>query len=147
MDSSVAKLKTPEECLRLERNALLRNRPDLANDARRRALELRAEKYGAKNDVEKECLEAIYAYERVLTQRNGRTTSASRTWPMVKKHGIIEAVERAVTRPDETVGYKALLEMGLEDYAFEAVILRHPEHFSVAAVERSRERINQVAKG
>jgi len=146
VDPAVAKLQTPEECLRFEKNALLKNRPDLAKDARRRAIELRAEKYGAKNDAERECLEAIYAYERVLTQRNGRTTRASRTWQMIKKHGIIEAVERAVNRPTETVGYTALLEMGLEDYAFEAVILRHPSHFTPETVEHSRERIKATAR-
>ncbi len=146
MDNLVAKLRTPEECLQFEKNALLRNRPDLAKDARRRAIELRAEKYGAKSDAERECLEAIYAYERVLTERNGRTTRASRTWQMIKRHGIIQAVERAVNRPVETVGYTALLEMGLEDYAFEAVILRHPEHFSKESVEHSRERIKTTAR-
>jgi len=143
VDPTVAKLKTPAECLRFEKNALDRSRPDLAQDARRRAIELRAENYGAKNDVEKECLEAIYAYERVLTQKHGRTITAARTWPMVKKYGIIEAVERVVLRPDETVGYTSLLEMGLQDYAFEAVVLRHPEHFSEAAVKQSQLRTSE----
>jgi hypothetical protein len=52
---------------------------------------------------------------------------------MIERHGIIEAVERAVNRSSETIGYKALLEMGLEEYAFEAVILRHPELFGEEA--------------
>ena len=34
-----------------------------------------------------------------------------------------------------------LAEMGLQDYAFEAVILRHPEVFSEKAIETSRERL------
>ena len=142
-DSAVAKLKTPEECLSFERNALLKNRPDLAKEARRRSIKLRADKYGAKTDTERECLEGVYAYERVLTDQNGRNTRASRTWQMIERHGIIPAVERAVNRPVETVGYTALVEKGLEDFAFEAVILRHPKHFSDEAITRSRERINQ----
>lgn len=140
-DRLVAKLVTPEECLSFEKNALLRNRPDLAKEARRRAIQLRAEKYGAKTDAERECLEAVYAYERVLTDKNGKNTRANRTWQMIERHGIIPAVERAVNRPTETVGYTALVEKGLEDFAFEAVILRHPQHFSHEAIARSRERV------
>jgi hypothetical protein len=32
--------------------------------------------------------------------------------------------------------------MGLESYAFEAVILRHQNSFSPSAVQRSQERVN-----
>ena len=60
---------------------------------------------------------------------------------MIKKHGILPAVERAVNRPAETSGYRVLLEMGLEDYAFEAVILRHPNSFSSETVEHARMRV------
>ncbi len=44
---------------------------------------------------------------------------------MIRRHGIIEAVEREVNREAETQVYPALVEMGLEKFAFEAVILRH----------------------
>lgn len=143
MDEKVAKLKTPEECKRFAKNALKRNRPDLAEEARKRAVELRAKAYGARTDVERECLEAVYAYEEVLTAKNERRTRASRTWKMIKTHGILGAVERAVNRGKETVGYTALLEMGLQDFAFEAVVVRHPELFSPEAVQRSKARIDE----
>jgi hypothetical protein len=35
--------------------------------------------------------------------------------------------------------------MGLEEYAFEAVILRHPEVFSEKAIQVSRERLSEWA--
>lgn len=140
-DERVAKLKTPEECAVFAKNVTERGRPDLALAARKRAVQLRAATYGATNEVELECLEAVYAYEEVLSARAGRRQIASRTWPMIKKYGVIGAVERVVKRKDETVGYTALLEMGLEDHAFEAVILRHPTFFSAEAITRSRERI------
>jgi len=141
MDERVARLKTPEECERFAKNAIERNRRDLADEARKRAVELRAMAYGAKSEAERECLEAIYAYEEVLTSRNGRRTHASRTWQMIKRHGILEAVERAVNRETETSGYAALLEMGLQDYAFEAVVMRYPALFSAETVEHSKRRI------
>lgn len=142
MDELIAKLKTPEECIVFEKNVTERGRPDLALAARKRAVELRAISYGATNDVERECLEAIYAYEQVLSAKNGKKTLASRTWQMIKRHGIIEAVERAVNRKDDPYGYTALVQMGLENYAFEAVILRHPSAFSPAAVQHSQTRVS-----
>jgi len=143
MDERVKKIKTPEECEVFAKNALERNRPDLASEAKRRAVELRAELYGAKSEAENEALQAIYAYEEVLTKKNGKRTKASRTWQMIKRHGIIETVERAVNRKTETQGYTALVEMGLEDFAFEAVILRHPDLFSDDAVAKSKERLSE----
>jgi hypothetical protein len=140
-DDRVSRLKNPEECAAFERNAVRLNEPELASSARRRAVELRALQHGAKTQAERECLEAVYAYEEVLSAKNGRTTRATRTWQMIDRRGIIGAVERAVNRPEETVGYTALKEKGLEQYAFEAVIIRHPSLFSADAIRRSEERV------
>lgn len=143
IEEKIARLPTITSCERFAKNAEERGRPDLAKAAHRRAVELGASSHGANSDAEKECLEAVYAYERILTERNGRTTRASRTWQMIKRHGILPAVERAVNRPHETAGYAALVEMGLEKFAFEAVILRYPESFSEKAVRSSKERLER----
>lgn len=143
MDERIARLKSAAECSSFATNAARQGRNDLVEAARRRAVELRAEEYGASTPVERECLEAVFAYEQVLSAKNGKNTRASRTWQMIERHGIITAVERAVDRNTETVGYTSLIEMGLGEFAFEAVILRHPEHFSDAAVTRSRERVTR----
>lgn len=143
MDERVAKLKTPAECECFAKNARERDRPDLADEARKRAVALRAEAYGTTSNAERQCLKAIYAYEEVLTARNGRKTKASRTWQMLKRYGILGAVERAVNRPEEAVGYTALLEMGLQEYAFEAVVVHYPDLFSSEAVQRSRARLDE----
>ena len=144
MDERVARLKSPEDCEKFARNAIRLGRKDLADQARRHAIDLRAAAYGGVSEVEKECLRAIYAYEEVLSRKNGRRTRASRTWQMIKRHGILTAAERAVNRPTETAGYHALVEMGLEDFAFGAIILRHPEMFSEEAVRRSEARLRQM---
>ena len=59
MDDKVAKQKTPEECERFAKNVLERGRPDLAEQARKRAIDLRAETHNATSDVERECLQAM----------------------------------------------------------------------------------------
>ncbi len=143
MDDRVKKLDTPKKCEIFAKNALLKDREDLAKQAKERAIQLKAEDYGAETLAEKEAIKAVYAYEEVLSANNGKKTRASRTWPMIQKYGIINAVERAVDRKAETKGYTALLEMGLEAYAFEAVILRYPELFSESAVEISRQRMKE----
>ncbi|MFZ1007227.1 MAG: hypothetical protein WAN65_10345 [Candidatus Sulfotelmatobacter sp.] len=146
MDPRISKLKTPKECETFEKNAQDLGKVDLAIDARKRAVVLRAQLYGAVSEAERECLEAVYAYEKVLSERSGKKTHASRTWQMIKRRGIIGAVESVVNRKVEATGFTALLEMGLEDYAFEAVVVRHPTLFTSEALERSRERLAQLRR-
>jgi len=146
MDDRINRLKTPEDCIKFANNASRLGRSDLALEAKKKEIELKAEAYGATSTAQVEAIAAVFAYEEVLTKRNGKPTKASRTWPMIERHGIIEAVERAVNRPTETIGYKALLEMGLQEYAFEAVILRHSELFSKATVSISKERMQSWIK-
>ena len=143
MDERVKKIKTPEKCEIFAKNAIEKGHDDLALEAKERSIQLKAEAYGADNQAEREAIEAVYAYEEVLTLKNNKKTRASRTWPMIKKHGILAAVERAVNREAETQGYKYLLEMGLQNYAFEAVILRHSDLFSDESVAISKKRISE----
>ena len=140
MDERVSRLKTPEECEQFALNVQGRF-PDLAREARRRAVELKGESHGEANAAERDALIAVYAYERVLSEKRGKKIRASRTWQMIDRHGIIEAVERAVKRDSDPSGYTALAEMGMQDLAFEAVVLRHPDVFSEEAVARSAERL------
>ncbi len=143
MDERVKKLKTPEECAVFAKNVTARGRPDLALEARKRAVQIRAERFGANSEVERECIEAVYAYEEVLSAKAGRRQTASRTWPMIKRHGVIEAVERVVKRKADAAGYTALVEMGLEQLAFEAVVLRHQSAFSPEAVTQAKRRMGE----
>ena len=145
MDDIIQKLKTPAECKQLEKNVISRD-PDLAQKARRRAVELRAITHGTTRAVELELLKALYAYEEVLTKRNNRTTRASRTWQMINRVGIIGAAEKAVNRNIEPAGYRVLVEMGLQDLTFEAVIVRFPEEFSKEAVTRAKARLEELSE-
>lgn len=141
-DPLVLRLKTPDECESFARN-VQKDHPELAKEARRRAVELRAAHYGAKSEAERDALAAIYAFEEVRSQQTGRRAYASRTWQSVKRHGLLPTVERLVSRKTETVGYTALADAGMEDFTFEAVVLRHPDAFSEEAVARAEARINE----
>jgi len=138
MDKIIQLLKTPEEC---EQIAGLFE--ELTKQARRRAIELRALSHGMKGRVETELLKVIYAYEAVLTEKNKRKTKANRTWQMVKRYGIIEAAERAVNRQYDPQGYTTLVEKGLEDLTFEAIITRFPKYFRKEVVETAIRRLEE----
>lgn len=135
-------LKTPQVC-----DELAEFFSELARHVRRRSIELRARSHNFNREVEIELVEAIYAYEELLTQRNGRRTRANRTWQMVARYGIIKAAERAVNRPTDALGYRLLVEMGLVDLTFEAVILRYPEAFDANVVELCRRRLAELDHG
>ena len=145
-DERIQHLNTPENCEKFAQNAARLGRPDLALEAKRRAVELRAEKPGAKTQAEKEALQAVYAYEAVQSKLKGRKFTANRTWQMIKRRGVIGAVEAAVNRAHETEGYRALAEMNMKDMAFEAIVLRYPELFSSETVDRAIERMAKWEK-
>lgn len=143
----IAQLPDVDSCERFARNAAERRRDDLCQLAYQRAIELGAKSHGETTIVERECLKAVYAYERVRTQKNGRTTRATRTWQMIDRHGILRAVERVVKRPQDATGYSTLVEMGMQELAFEAVVLRHPSSFSDETIKRSRQRLERLKSG
>jgi hypothetical protein len=145
VDDIIQKLKTPAECMQLEKNVISRN-PDLALKARRRVVELRAISHGSTRDVELELLKALYAYEEVLSAKNKKNTRASRTWQMIERNGIIGAAEKAVNRKIEPAGYKVLVNMGLQDLTFEAVIIRFPDEFNDEVVLRAKTRLKELSE-
>lgn len=145
MEDIISKLKTPAQCIQLAKNVIERN-PALAKEARRRAVELRAIAFGSTKEVELELLKALYAYEEVLTEKNKKTTRASRTWQMINKYGIIKAVERAVDRPIEPNGYKVLVKMGMQDLTFESVIVNYQNAFNPEVVMRAKERLKKLSE-
>jgi hypothetical protein len=144
MDYRVERLRTPAECEIFARNAEDRNHPDLVLEAQRKAIDLRASAHEAGSLVEAEGFAAVYAYEALLTRKNGKKTRATAIWQAIKRRGIIEAVQRAVSRPPDEVGSVTLRDLGLEDLAFEALVVRHEASFSDAAVRVSKARLAAI---
>ena len=140
MDPRVERLKTPQECEAFICNARARGEDLLVKEAHRRAVARRTDAYGPKSPLERECVEAIYAYEEVMSTRNGRRIPATRIWQNVRKLGPFTAIDKAVSRPENESTYAALVELGLEQLAFEAVVVGHPQEFSFDAVEQSKAR-------
>ena len=121
--------------------------PSRSRESRRRLLMERAASHEPATAAEKEAYEAVYAYEEANTQINGKTTRANRTWPLIREKGVIAAVEGIVTRKEGTPAYRILVEMGLEDMTFEAVVLRHKESFSAEAISACEHRLTETREG
>lgn len=132
---------TIQQCEQFAVNARVRGREDLAIEAEKKAIELAPNKLTDADNITRECIQAIHAYERSKTTST-RKFRASRTWQMFERHGAVGTIERSVTRSNPTMGYEALRDAGFEDYAFENIVLRHPEHFSQECRERAAERID-----
>ena len=140
-DPTVTRLKTPEDCEQYAKNVEAKH-PALAQQARRRAVDLRSQKYGAASEVEREALRCIYAFEEARSQQTGKRARASRTWQSVQRNGILPTVDRVVARRAATEGYSALIEAGMEDFTFEAVVLKYSESFSTEAVAQAQARLS-----
>ena len=145
MDKRVLRCKTHEECLIFAKNAIERGHPELAQQARVYSLQLRARSHNPQSDLEREGWEALYAYEDGLTKRNGKTTRANQTREMIDNHGMIGAIERAVNRPEDLIGFTLLESMGLYEYSFEHIVIRHADAFLPNTLERAKERTKTVA--
>ena len=141
MDYRVERLRTPAECQIFAINAIARKRPDLAMEAHRRAVDLQAATHETGSPVEAEAFAATYAYEALLTRKNGKKTRATKSWAVVKSHGIIEAIPQCVSRPQEPGSFAALRELGLESLAFESLVVRHEASFDDATVRVSKDRL------
>jgi hypothetical protein len=141
LDPRVLRLQTPDDCETFAANALARNLPDLALQARQRAVELRAASEGPNSDAERECLQAVFAYEETLYIKHGKRVKAAHTWKAFKSKGILKAVDNLVSLDRPTVGYEALQKAGLQEFAFEAVVLKYPKLFSKQAIEQSARRL------
>ncbi len=141
-DYRVERCKTPAECESFARN-VDKEFPDLAKAARRRAVELRAAEQGAKTQAELDALRAVCAFEEVRSQETGRKARANRTRQSFDRIGIVPTVEKIVARKTATEGFAALVEAGMDDFTFEAVVLRHQESFSPAAIEQATKRTNE----
>jgi hypothetical protein len=84
MDERILRLNSAKDCEQFAKNVEGKF-PDLAREARRRAIELRAADHKAESEAEREALQAVYAYEEVLSAKNRKKTRASRTWQMINR--------------------------------------------------------------
>jgi hypothetical protein len=86
--------------------------------------------------------EIIATYEALLSERNDRTTRATRTWQKVRNKGVKQAIIEWVTSKQERQGFIDLVEAGQGASTIEALVVTMPHEFDdyvvVAAYKRLR---------
>lgn len=133
MHELVERINDPKLCYVFARNATHRGRPELALEAYRRAVDLRAEQHETQTDAEFAAVRAIYAYEEALSYSKGKRTRATGTWQLVNRHGVLPAINKRLTSRNGDGVLPVLKELGMEDYSFEAVSEAFPQEMQQAA--------------
>ena len=131
MHELVSRIKEPELCYVFARNARRNGHPELAIQAYRHAVDLRAQQHAVSCRAEAAALRAIYAYEEALSYSRGKRTRATGTWQLVNRHGLLSAVRKRSRNGDEV--QPVLAELGMQDYSFSAVAAAFPEAFEAEA--------------
>ncbi len=133
MHELVERISDPELCYVFARNAKRQGHPELALQAYRRAVDLRAENYGVEDETELAAVKAIYAYEEAMSQMRGKRTRATGTWQMVRRIGLLPTLCKRVESNSQDDVENTLRALGMEDYSFAAVVRKFPEIASAAA--------------
>ncbi|MEP4148074.1 MAG: hypothetical protein ABJL54_12690 [Halioglobus sp.] len=133
MHELVERIKEPELCYVFAKNAVKRGHPELAQQVYRRAVDLRAEQYGAETEAEFAAVRAIFAYEECLGYAKGKRTRATGTWQMVNRDGLLAAIDKRLQSRNGEDVMSTLKELGMEDYSFEAVAEKHGQEIQQAA--------------
>ena len=133
MHELVERIRDPELCYVFARNATRRGHPELALEAYRRAVDLRAEQHETGSEAEHAAVRAIYAYEEALSYSRGKRTRATGTWQLVKRHGLLQTVHKRLNSRSGDDVQPVLKALRMEDYSFEAVGDAYPQDLQQAA--------------
>jgi hypothetical protein len=119
-----------------------RNLPEVYDAVFRRLCQL----VGSDNDdpsdpLVKDFYETLAAYEQLLTEKNGKTTSASRTRQKIANKGVYQSLIEWTRGKAETNGFKLLVEAGLPEYTGEYLVVRYAERFPADIVDLARDRL------
>ncbi len=121
MHELVLRIKKPELCYVFADNASQRGRDDLAKQAYRRAVDLRAEEHEGASEDERLALKAFYAYEEALSWGQRKRKRATGTWQMVGRIGILPTLQKRVASKQADDARETLKTLAMDDYSFEEV--------------------------
>ncbi len=115
---------------------------DVYNAVFRRFCEL----VGTENDdpsdpLVRDFYETLAAYEQLLTEKNGRTTAASRTRQKIDNKGVHQSLIEWTRGKAETNGFKLLVEKGLPEFTGEYLVVRYADRFPNDVVELALKRL------
>jgi hypothetical protein len=123
-------------------NAKRAKREDVYREAFRRLCEL--EGLDQNDPLHRDFYATLRAYEELLTEKNERTTKASRTRQKLARHGVIKCLEDWASDSKETQGFVLLVNNNMVELTGEYLVVKYADHFSPATVESARKRLATV---
>lgn len=137
-------LKTVDECRRVMARAKKQNNDEFYQLVFRRLCELGGNEHDdPANPLVRDFYTTLTAYEQLLTEKNGKTTTASRTRQKIKNKGVKQSLIDWAMKVDETPGFNLLVSAGLHEFTGEYVVLRYASQFPSEVVTKARERLMQ----
>ena len=133
MHELVERIRKPELCYVFAQNAINRGHADLAVQAYRRAVDLRAAEHDVSSEAELMALKSFYAYEEALSHGLRKRKRATGTWQMVNRLGILPTLDKRLNSKDAEGVLPILKELKLEDYSFQAIAKAYAEDLKQAA--------------
>lgn len=133
MHELVMRIKEPAKCYVFAQNAINRGHENLAVEAYRRAVDLRAEEHEVENEAELMALKSFYAYEEALSYGERRRKRATGTWQMVNKYGILPTLEKRLNAKGIDEVMSRLKDLKMEDYSFHSVANTFAQELKQAA--------------
>ena len=87
--------------------------------------------------------ETLAAYEQLLTERNGKTTIASRTRQKIANKGVHQSLIEWTKAAAETEGFDLLVKKGLPQYTGEYLVAQYAGRFPADIVALAHDRLRK----
>jgi hypothetical protein len=135
----IARLKTANEARNVMANAKAKMQYPAYRAAFRRLCELEGRNYD--DPLHRDFYSMLAAYEELLTEKNGRTTKASRTRQKLTRKDVETCLEDWAISKTPTLGFSLLIENGMLELTAEFLIVKYSDRFSNRAVEAAKVRL------
>jgi hypothetical protein len=133
MHELVLRIKEYKGCYVFAQNAIKRGHADLAIQAYRHAVDLRAADHEGITEAETMAMKSFYAYEETISYGQKKRKRATGTWQMVNKFGILPTLDKRLQSRASEEYLPILKELKMEDYSFQAVAEAYAEDLKQAA--------------
>lgn len=135
----IQKLTQPSELKNVMANAKEKGRMDVYWAAFERLCIVQGKNH--ENPMLKDFYAMLSAYESLLSERNGKNTSASRTRQKINRLEEKKCLEDWALSKKATPGFLLLVENNLPQYTAEAVVLKYANEFSNDVVSSAKKRL------
>jgi hypothetical protein len=140
----ISALKTPASCRTVMERAKERGLEDIYTAVFRRYCELVGHAADDPADpLVRGFYETLAAYEQLLTEKNGRTTTASRTRQKIDNKGVHESLIEWTRAKTETEGFHLLVAKGLPEFTGEYLVVKHADRFPATVVSQALARLEK----